>query len=164
MASHRRHARPIRCPAHRQVPQDAYLVRQDARHDMGAVRHALDAAAELIEDDPDAAAWRLDGVLRRIIQVWYARRGLRAPSDDRLLLDVERQSPPIAWRLRLALRAPDARARLAHLRGLLAAMPTHDTTRHPDTTPAKGMTEVPSPSPGLCAALAAAPRPSRKGT
>lgn len=81
----------------------------------------LRLAQHVLRDDPDAAGLLLDGVLWRIVALVFARAGIAAPSCDRALADLERISPPVAWRLRLALRAPHAHARLVHAWALLDA-------------------------------------------
>lgn len=96
---------------------------------------ALDEAAALLAADPDAAAMVLDGALARLARAWYAAAGIAMPEPARLLNDLERRAAPFAWRLRLALRAPDARARLVHARHLLAVLAgLPATTTHPSTT------------------------------
>lgn len=88
-----------------------------------ARRAALEAdvarAAGLLERDPDAAALLLDGVLRRVGAGWFLARGLAVPPPERLLERLAERDAPLAWRLRLALRAPDARARLIAARQCL---------------------------------------------
>jgi hypothetical protein len=100
-----------------------------------ALARDLLLAERLLPRDPDAAALLLDGAPRRIVVSWLALRGAPymadhaagdAPSDD-LLAQVERVAPPVAWRLRLALRAPHAEARLAHCWALLQAALTTTT-------------------------------------
>lgn len=86
------------------------------------VARALDRAAELVDADPDAAALLLDGVLWRLAEEWYAQQRLAAPDARHLLPDLERRCAPLAWLMRVALRAPDVRARLAHAQGLAGAM------------------------------------------
>lgn len=83
-----------------------------------AWRDALHEAEALLERDPDAAALALEGAMRALVDEWYARRGLVAPDAPHLLADLEGRNAPLAWRLRLALRAPHVAARLAHVRGL----------------------------------------------
>jgi hypothetical protein len=96
-------------------------VRDDAAHAL-AWREALEDAAALLHDDPDAAALALEGALRQLVNEWYARQGLRVPAAHDLLADLEARDAPLAWRLRLALRAPHVEARLAHARGLEQAI------------------------------------------
>ena len=70
-----------------------------------------------LPDDPDAAALLIGGVLAAIPALWLAR-GTRQPP---LLLSVplECGDSHVGLRLRLALRAPNVEARLAHRRALL---------------------------------------------
>ena len=82
----------------------------------GACRSALEAelgaVSEALACDPDSAALLLDGVIRRIAAEWFLSRGLSVPAAEQLLGRLGDEAAPLAWRLRLALRAPDARARL----------------------------------------------------
>jgi len=98
-----------------------------------ALARNLLLAERLLPCDPDAAALLLDGAPRRIVVSWLALRGAPyAPGDgpgDDLLAQVERVAPSVAWRLRLALRAPHAEARLAHCWALLRAALTTTTPR-----------------------------------
>ena len=80
------------------------------------------AAAADAHRDPDVAAIALDGLLLRMLSAWYAACGWPPCAAGDLLLDLERRAPELAWRLRLALRAPDVVARLAHARQVLAAL------------------------------------------
>jgi hypothetical protein len=82
----------------------------------------LDVAARALERDGDLAALLLDGVLGRIAACWYARHVGMEPEAGAQLADLSQRDAPFARRLRLALRAPDAAARLAHARDLLAAL------------------------------------------
>jgi hypothetical protein len=82
----------------------------------------LDQAAELLDADPDAAALVLDGLLNRLAANWYVEQGQVPPDAVHLLSDLERRCQPLGWLLRLALRAPDVHARLAHVQGLAGAM------------------------------------------
>ncbi|MGH2484873.1 MAG: hypothetical protein ACRDHE_02570 [Ktedonobacterales bacterium] len=82
----------------------------------------LRLAQRFLRDDPDAAGLLLDGVLWRIVALVFARAGLAPPSCDKALPELEHISPPVAWRLRLALRAPHPHARLVHARALLDAI------------------------------------------
>jgi hypothetical protein len=105
------------------VAQEVWAARPSANFADAQARLALElrVAAETSERDPDAAALVLDGMLWRIIHAWYAAIDFPAPRAGNLLLDLEQRAPELAWRLRLALRAPDAGARLAHARHVLAA-------------------------------------------
>lgn len=99
-----------------------------------ALARDLLLAERLLPSDPDAAALLLDGAPRRIVVSWLALRGApcapnSAPGDD-LLAQVERVAPAVAWRLRLALRAPHAEARLAHCWALLRAALATTTPDH----------------------------------
>ncbi len=81
----------------------------------------LGVAADVIERDPDAAAIVLDGWLRRLVCAWYEAHSFWPPVAGNLLMDLERRAPELAWRVRLALRASDASARIAHARQLVFA-------------------------------------------
>jgi hypothetical protein len=83
------------------------------------LRRACEQAAALIESQPDEAALVLDGMLHRILRDWYARWEVLEPEPHLLLAQLERFEPALAWRLRLALRAPNVHVRLAHCRQLL---------------------------------------------
>jgi hypothetical protein len=82
----------------------------------------LGLAQALLRDDPDAAGLLLDGVLWRIVALVFARAGLGSPSCAHAIAELERISEPVAWRLRLALRAPHPHARLVHVWALLDAI------------------------------------------
>lgn len=84
----------------------------------------LRQAAVLIPDQPDDAALLVDGLLREIVDEWRRLRSVAlAPASAVHALDVVQQMDPLfGWRLRLALRAPDVRSRLAHCRSLIAAL------------------------------------------
>ncbi|SRR5579883_1151938 len=98
-----------------------------------ALARDLLLAERLLPRDPDAAALLLDGAPRRIVVSWLALRGAPHASGDAagddLLAQVERVAPSVAWRLRLALRAPHAEARLAHCWALLRAALTTTAPR-----------------------------------
>ncbi len=84
--------------------------------DLGSARRAalheeLAHVAKLLERDPDAAALLLDGVLRQIGAEWFLARAYAVPPANELLGRLAEMDAAFAWRLRLALRAPDARAR-----------------------------------------------------
>ncbi len=82
----------------------------------------LDEAARALERDADLAALLLDGVLGRIAACWYARHIGMEPEASAQLADLSQRDVPFARRLRLALGAPDAAARLVHARGLLRVL------------------------------------------
>jgi hypothetical protein len=86
----------------------------------------LDDAMRALADDPDVAGLLLDGVLSQIVAHWYARRRLMEPGAPDRLADLARCDAPFAWRLRLALRAPDPAARLEHACHLLRALDERD--------------------------------------
>lgn len=95
------------------------------------------ALAALVDDldeaeraqDADLAALLLDGVMGRIAACWYARHVGMEPEAGAQLADLARRDAAFARRLRLALRAPDAAARLAHARDLLAALGADNAAR-----------------------------------
>jgi hypothetical protein len=99
----------------------------DQRPHADQVPHALVRrlllAGELLSEDRDEAALLLDGLLRDVVADWFSRRGF-APSHSGESLDsIAHDQPPFAWRLRLALRAPNVEARLVHCAALLALLP-----------------------------------------
>jgi hypothetical protein len=85
------------------------------------IEAALHRAAQTLADDPDAA-WLLDGALRRLIGLWFRRRGLEAPAPERALAAIGQLDAAMALRVRLALRAPNAEARLVACRRLLGTI------------------------------------------
>ena len=84
--------------------------------------HLCEQAQQLIERRPDDAALLLDGFLLRIANAWCQHERLPVRSPDEMLARIERSAPPLGWRLRLSLRAPDVRARLVHCQALLEAL------------------------------------------
>lgn len=90
--------------------------------DAGArdLRAHLDAAARALPADPDLAALLLDGAFARLLAACAPQAAPGPVSMARALSGLEQSAPPLAMRLRLALRAPNAEARLAHARALLA--------------------------------------------
>jgi hypothetical protein len=88
--------------------------------DSAYYQHILDQAAKfLARGEPDRAALILDGVAQRMVMSWFAESGARVPELELLLPRLEEEMSPLAWWLRLALRAPDVDARLVHCRRLL---------------------------------------------
>lgn len=93
---------------------------------LAIVADLLLAQHYLLEDDAgesggsDRAALLLEGAPQRLLACWYFQRGEACPPERDLLAQVERDSPPVAWRLRMALRAPHASAKLGHCWALLA--------------------------------------------
>ena len=69
--------------------------------------------------DPDLAALYLDGALRSLLALVASQESGHAPSYVPSLIALDHQRPHIARRLRLALRAPHAEARLAHCWALI---------------------------------------------
>jgi len=103
------------------------LVNLEQVSDPAKSRHALlvrdlGFAGALLESDADAAALLLDGLAQRIGAEWFLAQGVPAPRHERMLVELERQAQAFAWRLRLALRAPDPRARYLHARECLRAV------------------------------------------
>ena len=98
---------------------DASMLAEEQSSELARV---LAYAGQLIERQPDDAALLLDGVVHHIARDWHQRERLPAVPEDELLASIERAAPLVGWRLRLAVRAPDVWARLAHCRALLAAM------------------------------------------
>jgi hypothetical protein len=97
------------------------------------LRADLDEVARVLAQDGDLAALLLDGLLGRIAGCWYARHVGMEPDAHVQLADLSQRDAPFARRLRLALSAPDAAARLAHARGLLAALGAHDAAHDDDS-------------------------------
>ena len=79
-------------------------------------------AARVLARDPDAAALLVNGELPAMLDAWYARQGVYPPARDQLLRDLAERAPAIAESLRLALRAPDAPARILAAQRLLARL------------------------------------------
>jgi len=90
-------------------------MRDDA--EQGEIADALDRAAAILDADPDAAALLLDGLVCRLARA-LARAYAAGEDAADPLLALDRHAPSVAYRLRLALRAPDASARLIHCRQL----------------------------------------------
>ncbi|MFI5273550.1 MAG: hypothetical protein ACHQ4H_11010 [Ktedonobacterales bacterium] len=79
----------------------------------------LRAAARLLDDDRDAAALLLDGVIAEIADLWRSARGMPVPRLALVPAAVERRDQRFGVWLRLALRAPQVEARLVHCEELL---------------------------------------------
>jgi hypothetical protein len=79
----------------------------------------LQCAGALMEQDADGAALLLDGVLRAIAAEWFREQARPEPAVHALLAELQAAAPRLAGRLRLALRAPHAQARLFHAWALL---------------------------------------------
>jgi hypothetical protein len=79
----------------------------------------LQCAGALMEQDADGAALLLDGVLRAIAAEWFREQARPEPAVHALLAELQATAPRLAGRLRLALRAPHAQARLFHAWALL---------------------------------------------
>ncbi|HLY31829.1 MAG TPA: hypothetical protein VKQ36_12440 [Ktedonobacterales bacterium] len=92
-----------------------------ALHLRAALMYELLQAEAQLRSDPDGAALRLDGALRRIAEGWFVARGLLCPPEHELLPRLDAIAPAVSGRLRLALHAPNAPARLIHCRALLRA-------------------------------------------
>ncbi len=83
-------------------------------------RRILDQAAAILSaGETDGAALLLDGLAQRMVLAWFACNGEEVPEPVYLLARLDEEMSPVAWWLRLALRAPDAQARLVHCRRLL---------------------------------------------
>lgn len=78
-------------------------------------------AQRALSHDPDLAALYLDGALRRLLAL-VARQARVAPSEMPALASLDREQPLLGMRLRLALRAPDAAARLVHCWALIESL------------------------------------------
>src|SRR5258707_23072 len=79
----------------------------------------LKCGGALRERDGDGGALLLDGVLRAIAAEWSREKARPEPGVHALLAELQQAAPPLAGRLRLALRAPHAQARLFHTWALL---------------------------------------------
>ncbi|HEU5441253.1 MAG TPA: hypothetical protein VFU88_18350 [Ktedonobacterales bacterium] len=93
-----------------------------------AVAARLRWAERLLPDDPDASALLLDGLLREIAWLWHAQVDVPLPAFDVQPALIERHDPLFGWRLRLALRAPNVHARLAHCAALYELLRTRAAT------------------------------------
>ena len=82
----------------------------------------LDQAALQIDVDPDEASLILDGLIWQLIAARYLAHNDVLPSRERLLAQIDANDPALARRVRLALRAPDAHARLIHVQQLRALL------------------------------------------
>ncbi|MGE5335780.1 MAG: hypothetical protein ACM3N4_13840 [Nitrososphaerota archaeon] len=76
-------------------------------------------AAYLLKRDSDAASLLVNSILPALLNVWYAQQGAYPPARDQMLRDLGERAPDIAEHLRLALRAPDAYARIHAAQRLL---------------------------------------------
>lgn len=87
---------------------------------------ALVARLRLVErllvENPDAAALVLDGVLWGLVLFAFERVGQAAPSREDVFESLDALASPACWRLRLALRAPNAHARLIHIWAFMDAL------------------------------------------
>jgi len=98
------------------------LDRNAAPYVWGELSYLLERAAQQIESDPDEASLILDGLICRIVSAHYLARYGASPSREHMLARLDAEDPALARRVRLALRAPDARARLVHARQLYALL------------------------------------------
>ena len=88
----------------------------------------LIAAERALQEAPDLAALRLEGILRDILHHW-SLNAADAPGDDIAVFQrLEERAPAVAWRLRLALQAPSVAAKLAHCWALLELLTNSNTT------------------------------------
>lgn len=76
----------------------------------------------LLAEDSDAAALALDGILWSLVVFAFERAGLHVPSREAVFESLDAWASPVCWRLRLALRAPNAHARLIHAWALMDAV------------------------------------------
>ncbi len=76
-------------------------------------------AQRALPHDSDLAALYLDGALRKLMALAGEQASDFAPQNAESLFALDHQRPGIARRLRLALRAPHAEARLAHCWALI---------------------------------------------
>jgi hypothetical protein len=83
------------------------------------LRRKVVQAEALLERDPDAASLLLDGALAALAAVVSHRVGAPSVRVADPLNALRASDPLLALRLRLALRAPDVRARIIHVRGCL---------------------------------------------
>lgn len=82
--------------------------------DLARAQHAL-------LEDPDLAALYVDGALQRIAAV-IACHASEPGAQGQFLRELDRARPLLAMRFRLALRAPDVAAKLAHCWALIEAL------------------------------------------
>lgn len=95
---------------------------EHARQERGdaSVQLCLEDARKALRHDPDRAAWLLDGMVWRIASLLLARRRLELNSKSDMLALLAAHDAFAAMRVRLALRAPNVAARLAHCEALLS--------------------------------------------
>lgn len=94
----------------------------DLSHLRVELSHQLELAAQQVESDPDDASLILDGLIWRLVAEGYLAHNSALPSREHLLARLDESDPAFARRVRLALRAPDARARLVHAQQLYALL------------------------------------------
>ncbi len=82
----------------------------------------LALAERQIASDPDGASLILDGAIWEIAAACYLARHDVWPSRQHVLSRLDADDPAFARRVRLALRAPDVRARLVHANQLYALL------------------------------------------
>lgn len=82
----------------------------------------LEAAAARADGDPDEALVLLDGLLPRMLACWLARQGYPRVARGGLLDALAEADAVLAYRARLALRAPNGPARLAACLSLFQAL------------------------------------------
>jgi hypothetical protein len=93
----------------------------------------LIAAERALPAAPDLAALRLDGVMGDLL-CHLPHDVANGQSDDiDALQRLEERAPAVAWRLRLALQAPNVAAKLAHCWALLELLTSSNTTTQTDT-------------------------------
>jgi hypothetical protein len=97
-----------------------------AGDDLSSIRdelcRQLELAAQRIESDPDDASLMLDGLIWRLVAARFLAHNGALPSREHLLAQLDEHEPILARRVRLALRAPNARARLVHAQFLYALL------------------------------------------
>ncbi|GEM_PF-6969011 len=120
-----------------QSGQKSKMNREQALRLRAALMYDLLQAEALLRSDPDVAALRLDGALRRIVAGWFAAHGLVNPPESELLQRLDALNQALGAQVRLALHAPNVAARLAHCRALLRAALADDANEgdgEPHTT------------------------------
>lgn len=95
---------------------------QKRRHASLAFVERLHCVERLLADEPDAAALVLDGALWALVRFACERAGRAAPDAEAVFESLAELAPPVCWRLRLALRAPNPHARLVHVWALMDAI------------------------------------------
>lgn len=100
----------------------AHCVGADQFHLPEDLARQIVLAARKVDVDPDEASLILDGLIWQLLAVRYLAENEELPDRERLLAQLDLNDPALARRVRLALRAPDVHARLAHVQQLCALL------------------------------------------